>query len=124
MKVPSFVRLSILSFLLWVINLVPAYWLEISFIRVGLMILFLSAIYVLFDVFYEIIKRKKGGRYLIEYFVLSIIKILFVLIIAYFFLNPENIENKFEALFFLFNYLAFLSYDIIRKVRYVNKNDN
>ena len=124
MKVTYLVKLSILALLLGLLNFVAAYLTGIRWERATMMIISFFGIYVLFEFLFEIMQRQKKSKYLIKYFMLSGLRVFIILIIAYLFLNPEDIENRNEALFFLFNYLAFLIYDITLKVKFINKNTN
>ncbi len=124
MKVKYFVKLSVFTFFLGLVNLIAAYWNGIRQGRVTMMVISFFGIYVLFEFFFEIMQRQKKGRVFINYFILSGVRISVILITAYLFLNPKSIENRNEALFFLFNYLVFLIYDITLKVKYINKNTN
>ena len=124
MKVTYLVKLAIFALLLVPLNFVAAYLTGIRCERIAMMIISFFGIYVLFEFLFKIIQRHKNARYLIKYFMLSGLRIFTILITAYLFLNPKNIENRNEALFFLFNYLAFLIYDITLKVKFINKNTN
>ncbi len=124
MKVTFFVKLSAFALLLELISFAIAYWVGIRPERVSLMVVSLFGVSVLFEFLFEFMQRQKRAGYLIKYFIFSVIKIFVILILAYLFLNPRTIENRLEALFFLFNYLAFLIYDITLKVKFINKNTN
>jgi len=124
MKVTYLVKLSLLALLLEFVSLIVANWIGIRVERVSMMIISLFGISVLFEFLFEVLQRQKRTRYLIKYFIFSAIKVFFIIIIAYLFLKPGTIENRHEALIFLFNYLAFLIYDITLKVKFINRNTN
>lgn len=124
MKFVYLAKLLLLALLLELISLVIAYWVGIRSERVSMMIMSLFGIYVLFEFLFEFLQRQKRTGYLIKYFIYSTVRIFFILIIAYLLLKPGSIENRHEALFFLFNYLVFLIYDIAHKVNLINKNTN
>jgi len=124
MKVAYIVRLSLFALFLELISLAIAHWVGIRPERVSLMVISLFSVYALFEFLFRVMQRQKKAWYQIKYFVFSAIKIFVILILAYLFLKSGTIENKYEALFFLFNYLAFLIYDIVLKVKFINKNLN
>ena len=124
MKVTYLVKLSLFALLLELTSLVVAHWVGIRAERVSMMVISLFGVSVVFEFLFEFMQRQKRAGYLIKYFVFSAIKIFVILILAYLFLKPGTIENRLEALFFLFNYLAFLIYDITLKVKFINKNTN
>jgi hypothetical protein len=124
MKVAYLVKLSLFALLLELTSLVIAHWVGIRAERVSMMVISLFSVSVLVELLFQVMQRQKKSGYLIKYFVFSGVKIFVVLILAYLFLRPESIENRLEALFFLFNYLAFLIYDITLKVKFISKNTN
>ena len=122
MRIIYLVKLSMLTLFLGVVNFAISYWTGIGYVRVLMMIISLFSIFVLFEFLFEIVQGQQRKGYLIKYFVFSAIKIFTILAVAYLFLNAKNIENRYEALFFLFNYLAYLTFDIALKVKAINKN--
>ncbi|GEM_PF-6476825 len=121
-RIIYFVKLSILTLFLGIVNFAISYWAGIGYERVLMMIISFFSIFVLFEFLFEIIHGKQRKGYLIKYFVFSTIKIFTILAVAYLFLNAKNIENRYEVLVFLFNYLAYLAFDIALKVKAINKN--
>jgi len=122
MKVLYLVKLTALALILWIINIAFATWSNISYGRVGLMILFLSFIYMLFNLIYDIIRKfLEKEHYITGYVSLLSLKLIVTLVLAFLILGPDKIENKFEALFFLVDYFVFLMFDVTWKVRYINK---
>lgn len=86
------------------------------------MILFLSFIYMLFNLIYDIIRKfLEKEHYITGYVSLLSLKLIVTLVLAFLILGPDKIENKFEALFFLVDYFVFLMFDVTWKVRYINK---
>lgn len=124
MRITYLVWLSLITFFLGAINYAISYWTEVRNERIFMMIISLFGVFVLFELLFEIVQGKKRKRHLIKYFVFSAVKISVILGVAYFFLNAKSIENRYEALFFLFNYLAFSTFDITMKVNIINKNSH
>jgi len=124
MKIACFVKLSFFALLLEFISLVVAHWVGIRLQRVSMMVVSLLGVFVLFEYVFKFMQRQKRSGYLIKYFIFSGVKIFAILILAYLFLRSGSIEDRYEALFFLFNYLAFLFYYITLKVKFINKNTN
>lgn len=123
MKILYLVKFTALAFILWIINVALAHLMQIGFERVGLMIVFLSVIYLLFTLIYVVISRFLEKKdYITGYVSLLSLKLMAILIAAYLLLGPDKIENRYEALFFLADYFIFLIFDITWKVKWINKN--
>ncbi|NPA36691.1 MAG: hypothetical protein GXO47_07560 [Chlorobi bacterium] len=122
--VSIYIKPVVFAVALWILNVLIAYYTGNDIEKISLMVFLLSGLFFLFNVVFSGLSVRRGKTYLLYYVVLSVVKIIIVLWLAWYFLFFNRSSSKAEALFFLFDYFLLFIFDVQMRIRTLNKNNN